>query len=106
MLALPPLLSLPSFPDAPPSPTRTQDARQSGFPELRIIVGKGNHSPSHVAKIKPAVEDLMARERLTARLDPQNAGVLVVLLQGQGGKGSREIMGDLERDEGNDCVIM
>jgi hypothetical protein len=81
-------------------------SRQSGLPELRVIVGKGNHSPAHVAKIKPAIEDLMQRERLTAYLDPQNSGVLVVQLQGQGGKGSREIIGDLERDSSNDCVIM
>ncbi|ORY89046.1 hypothetical protein BCR35DRAFT_288343 [Leucosporidium creatinivorum] len=81
-------------------------SRQSGLAELRVIVGKGNHSPAHVAKIKPAIEDLMQRERLTAYLDPHNSGVLVVQLQGQGGKGSREIIGDLEKDNNNDCVIM
>jgi hypothetical protein len=29
--------------------------------ELRIIVGKGIHSQNHIAKIKPAVEDLMVK---------------------------------------------
>jgi hypothetical protein len=66
----------------------------------------GNHSASRVAKIKPAIEDLMQRQRLTAHLDVNNSGVLVVHLQGQGGKGSREIISDLERDDNNDCVIM
>lgn len=48
----------------------------------------------------------MERQRLTAALDQHNSGVLIVQLQGQGGKGSREIIGDLEKDDGNDCVIM
>lgn len=48
----------------------------------------------------------MAKERLTAYLDPHNSGVLVIQLQGQGGgKGSRDIMGDMDRS--NDvCVVM
>lgn len=29
--------------------------------ELRVIVGKGIHSPGHHAKIKPAVEGLMQK---------------------------------------------
>ena len=29
--------------------------------DLRVIVGKGIHSPGHVAKIKPAVQDLMQK---------------------------------------------
>ena len=36
-------------------------AQASGQPELRVIVGKGIHSPGHVAKIKPAVEELMQK---------------------------------------------
>lgn len=74
--------------------------------ELRVIVGRGNHSPSHVAKIKPAIIDLMQREKLTAQLDPHNPGVLIVDLDGRAGHGSREIIGELERDQNNDCVIM
>jgi hypothetical protein len=35
------------------------DAKQAGFSELRVIVGKGIHSKQHVAKIKPAIEELM-----------------------------------------------
>lgn len=29
--------------------------------ELRVIVGKGIHSQGHVAKIKPAVQNLMQK---------------------------------------------
>ena len=71
-----------------------------------MIVGKGNHSPSHVAKIKPAITDLMVREKLSAHIDQRNAGVLIVDLTGQSGHTSRDIIGALEKDDGNDCVIM
>ncbi|KAL8293293.1 hypothetical protein RQP46_000987 [Phenoliferia psychrophenolica] len=81
-------------------------SRQQGMSELRVIVGKGNHSQSHVAKVKPAIEDLMQRQNITAALDPHNSGVLVIQLAGgQGGRGSREVMGDLEKDP-NVCVVM
>ncbi|GAA5866390.1 hypothetical protein JCM1840_001298 [Sporobolomyces johnsonii] len=82
-------------------------AKQQGLPELRVIVGKGNHSPSHLAKIKPAITSLMAREHLTAHLDPHNGGVLVVQLQGQGGgKRGDEMMREMEGSRDNDCVVM
>lgn len=106
------------------------NARSNGLSELRVIVGKGqshcivgtclpymcadrlcvllssgNHSPAHVAKIKPAIEELMQKERLTARLDPHNAGVLIVQLQGQSGKGAREVLGDMDRNP-DICVVM
>ena len=82
--------------------------------ELRVIVGKGNHSPSHVAKLKPAITSLMQRKHLTAQLDPHNQGVIVVQLQRQGAQmsGSREIKGGEDvvremgqRDDGG-CVVM
>ncbi|GAA5900716.1 hypothetical protein JCM5296_004877 [Sporobolomyces johnsonii] len=82
-------------------------AKQQGLSELRVIVGKGNHSPSHLAKIKPAITSLMAREHLTAHLDPHNGGVLVVQLQGQGGgKRGDEMMREMEGSRDNDCVVM
>lgn len=37
------------------------EQRAGQHPELRVIVGKGIHSPGHVAKIKPAVEELMRK---------------------------------------------
>lgn len=89
--------------------TISQNARQNGLTELRIIIGKGNHSANHIAKIGPAIEELMSKEDLTAYLDPKNSGVLVVALQGQGtGHGSREIVGQLEgagAGEGG-CLVM
>ncbi|GAA5876823.1 hypothetical protein JCM16303_006297 [Sporobolomyces ruberrimus] len=91
------------------------NARNQGLEELRVIVGKGNHSPSHVAKLKPAITSLMSRKRLTAHLDPHNNGVLVVQLQQQGVSGRngvREIRGGDEmvrsigEKEDGGCLIM
>ena len=87
-------------------------AQSSGQTELRVIVGKGIHSQGHVAKIKPAVEDLMRKYNLSAHLDPHNTGVLLVDLTGGadagGGTRSRDaggLMDDLEKqDEG--CRVM
>ncbi|KAG8957946.1 hypothetical protein FRC03_009667 [Tulasnella sp. 419] len=59
------------------------NAKARGDPRIRIIVGKGLHSIDGVQKIKPAIEDLTAKHRLTTILDPDNAGVLVINLQGQ-----------------------
>ncbi|GAA5963438.1 hypothetical protein JCM3765_003072 [Sporobolomyces pararoseus] len=89
------------------------NARNQGLSELRVIVGKGNHSPSHVAKLKPAITSLMSRKHLTATLDPHNQGVLIVQLQQQGvGNGFRQITGGDElvrstgqKDDGG-CLIM
>ncbi|KAJ7262267.1 hypothetical protein B0H12DRAFT_1105043 [Mycena haematopus] len=77
-----------------------QEAKNRGDSELHLIVGKGLHSQGHVAKIKPAIEELCVL------LDPQNAGVLICKLDSeQGGVGSDEIARRLERnDEG--CTIM
>ncbi|TKA53759.1 hypothetical protein B0A53_03801 [Rhodotorula sp. CCFEE 5036] len=83
-----------------------KDGRARGLPELRLIVGKGNHSPSHVAKIKPAISSLMQREHLTAQMDQHNAGVLVVQLQGQGtGRDAGQFMREIEQ-KGDTCVVM
>ncbi|KAK4685551.1 hypothetical protein P7C73_g4596, partial [Tremellales sp. Uapishka_1] len=86
-----------------------QNAQGQGLTTLRVIVGKGIHSQGHVAKIKPAVEDLMVRYNLTAHIDPSNTGVLLVNLKGQQGGGrSRDAGGLVDKiGEGNqDCVIM
>ena len=37
------------------------DGQRQGMDEMRVIVGKGIHSQGHVAKIKPAVQDLMRK---------------------------------------------
>ncbi|KAI9569701.1 DUF1771-domain-containing protein [Boletus coccyginus] len=57
-----------------------QEARQRGDAEIRLIVGKGLHSDGHVAKIRPAIEDLVKKYSLPIEVDPHNAGVLVVRL--------------------------
>ncbi|KAH9061326.1 Smr-domain-containing protein [Lactarius vividus] len=45
-----------------------------------FIVGKGLHSDTSGAKIRPALEDLCTEQGLDYSLDPNNAGVLVVRL--------------------------
>ncbi|KAG2368409.1 hypothetical protein BDR07DRAFT_1270090, partial [Suillus spraguei] len=57
-----------------------KEARQRGDSQIRFIVGKGLHSNDHVARIKPALEDLMKQLNLPVDVDPQNAGVLIVQL--------------------------
>jgi len=58
------------------------EARERGDKEIRLIVGKGIHSPNNAAKLKPAIEELMQKHNLTAAIDPQNSGVLIVQLEG------------------------
>ncbi|RSH85876.1 uncharacterized protein EHS24_004060 [Apiotrichum porosum] len=83
------------------------EGQRSGLQELRVITGKGIHSTNHQAKIKPAVEDLMKKYNLSAELDPRNAGVLVVDLQGRGAGRSRDAGGLVDQMGGDkDCVIM
>ncbi|EIW67118.1 hypothetical protein TREMEDRAFT_34383, partial [Tremella mesenterica DSM 1558] len=81
--------------------------------ELKVIVGKGIHSQGHVAKVKPAVEGLMMKYNLSAHLDPDNPGVLIVHLTGSDGMNpngnSREIGSFVDNlgEKGNDgCLIM
>lgn len=57
-----------------------KEARQRGDSQIRFIVGKGLHSNGHVAKLKPALEDLTKQLNLPVEVDPQNAGVLIVQL--------------------------
>ncbi|KAF8493627.1 hypothetical protein JB92DRAFT_2998371 [Gautieria morchelliformis] len=60
-----------------------QEAQSRGDSEIRLIVGKGLHSPDHVAKLEPAIKQLVQRYNLSAHLDDHNAGVLVVALNGR-----------------------
>lgn len=55
---------------------------QQGESRLRVIVGKGLHSPHGIAKLKPAVEELCDEAGLKNYIDPHNAGVLVIGLRG------------------------
>lgn len=91
---------------------RTEDAlekaKRNGDTEIKLIVGKGLHSTSG-AKIKPAIENLMKKYQLDAELDPHNAGVLVVRLDGDRRRshmGADEITRRLERGNEDGCTIM
>lgn len=85
------------------------EARAQGTAKVHLIVGKGLHSPRGVAKLKPAIEELMQKQGLVVQLDEKNAGVLIVSLDGQlSGAGSvvqpDDITRQLEKDGG--CLIM
>ncbi|KAK0186907.1 hypothetical protein F5146DRAFT_935134, partial [Armillaria mellea] len=60
--------------------TALEEAKLRGDSELRLIVGTGSHSEDGVAKVRPAIEELMRQHRLVTELDPSNSGVLVVEL--------------------------
>lgn len=60
---------------------RIRYARGEGRGGLHVIVGKGNHSPHHVQKIKPKVEALCREMGLQYATEP-NAGRVFVNLQG------------------------
>ncbi|KAI0365630.1 DUF1771-domain-containing protein [Pilatotrama ljubarskyi] len=87
-----------------------QQARARGDPKIHFIVGKGMHSAGGVAKLKPAIEELMQKHGLVAELDEHNSGVLIVNLDGQPtGNGPvlrpDDIARSLERKE-DGCTIM
>ncbi|KAF8906578.1 hypothetical protein CPB84DRAFT_1726269 [Gymnopilus junonius] len=85
-----------------------QIAKRKGQAQIHFIVGKGLHSQGGVAKIKPAIEALMRKYRLSAELDPHNSGVLIVNIEseaGEGGIGPEEISRRLEGEK-ESCVIM
>ncbi|UZJ52453.1 hypothetical protein CBS101457_001773 [Exobasidium rhododendri] len=94
-----------------------QEHQRKGTPEIRVIVGKGIHSQNHVAHIKPAIEKMMQDYNIAANIDPKNAGVLIVHLQGGGGGGgapqgayrdagfTRDLAKNASGDEEN-CTIM
>lgn len=50
-------------------------------PLLQVIVGKGIHSQNHVAKLKPAIEDLCNEYNLPHYIDSKNSGVLCIDLK-------------------------
>lgn len=65
---------------------RIQAARSRRETHIKAIVGKGIHSQNHVAKIKPAVEDLCRKHNFRYSTDPHNSGVLVIDLTSGGGE--------------------
>ncbi|KAI0318319.1 hypothetical protein OF83DRAFT_37123 [Amylostereum chailletii] len=78
-------------------------------------IQEGLHSQNHVAKIKPAIEQLMQKHRLVAALDPNNEGVVIVQLGGgedevrqRGGTllGADDISRRLGQKRDDGCLIM
>ncbi|KAK3722383.1 hypothetical protein LTR37_002374 [Vermiconidia calcicola] len=66
---------------------RIRYAQQTGQTHLHVIVGKGNHSPDHVQKIKPRVEQVCRELGLQYRTE-ENEGVMYVELQRGAGHGA------------------
>ncbi|KAF9264275.1 DUF1771-domain-containing protein [Marasmius fiardii PR-910] len=84
-----------------------EQAKRRGDATIHLIVGKGLHSTGGVAKIKPAIEELMQKHQLVAEMDDDNAGVLIVHLNAgrDRGVGPDEIARRLDRDDER-CIIM
>jgi len=61
--------------------TRIRAAKAQGQDHLHVIVGKGNHSPGHIQKIKPMVERICAEEGLQFQTE-KNEGRMYINLQG------------------------
>ncbi|KAF7197241.1 Smr domain-containing protein C11H11.03c [Pseudocercospora fuligena] len=60
---------------------RIRYAQQTGQAHLHVIVGKGNHSPGHIQKIKPRVEQVCRELNLEYHTEP-NAGRIYIDLKG------------------------
>lgn len=60
---------------------RIKYARSTGQTHLHVIVGKGNHSPAHIQKIKPRVEQICSELGLQYHTEP-NEGRIYINLQG------------------------
>lgn len=60
---------------------RIRNDQRNGQNHLHAIVGKGNHSPGHIQKIKPKVEELCRELGLKYRTE-ENAGRIYINLQG------------------------
>lgn len=61
---------------------RIGEAQARNQLQLRVIVGKGLHLANHVAKIKPAADEVCQELGLRHYIDKKNTGVMVVELQG------------------------
>lgn len=59
---------------------RIELCKQEKVSVLVVIVGKGLHSIDGKAKIKPAIKELVERERINVRLDDPNPGCITLLL--------------------------
>jgi hypothetical protein len=82
-----------------------QRCQRNGEKDLVIIVGKGLHSPNQIAKLKPAIIELVKKYEVTCQPNIPNPGCLYI----EFGKGT----GDLswldrftDRVSNDQCTIM
>lgn len=62
---------------------RIKYAQSTGQTHLHVIVGKGNHSPGHIQKIKPRVEQVCSQLGLQYHTEPNEGRIYVNLTGGQ-----------------------
>ncbi|ORX56995.1 DUF1771-domain-containing protein [Hesseltinella vesiculosa] len=83
-----------------------QRCQREGYKDLTIIVGKGLHSPDHIAKLKPAITELVKKYQVRCEVGRPNPGCLYV----EFGKGTGD-MSWLDRvtdtlNKNQTCLIM
>lgn len=59
---------------------RIQVCLQNNQPLLKAIVGKGLHSKTHIAKLRPAVMSHCNEQRIPVEIDSHNPGVVLIHL--------------------------
>src|SRR5271163_4009461 len=62
---------------------RIRAAKAQGQRHLHVIVGKGNHSPEHIQKLKPRVEQVCQQEGLQFHTEENEGRIYVDLTGGQ-----------------------
>lgn len=62
---------------------RIKYAQSAGQTHLHVIVGKGNHSPGHIQKIKPRVEQVCQELGLQYHTEPNEGRIYVNLTGGK-----------------------
>ena len=62
---------------------RIRYAQSHGQTHLHVIVGKGNHSPGHIQKIKPRVEQICQELGLQYHTEPNEGRIYINLSGGQ-----------------------
>lgn len=62
---------------------RIKYAQSTGQSHLHVIVGKGNHSPGHIQKIKPRVEQVCQQLGLQYHTEPNEGRIYVQLTGGE-----------------------
>lgn len=61
---------------------RIRYAKSTGQTHLHVIVGRGNHSPGHIQKIKPRVEQICQQEGLQYNTEPNEGRIYINLTGG------------------------